>query len=511
MSASRERKKRQEFLASGGMDRKAQREAEQRAAERKSTILYSTIAILFVAITAFLLVYNSGILQRKAKAVTVDGETYTADDAAFYYYESYLGFYNSLINQYGSYGPSLLGLDPSQPLSSQNAFGSTAEDAQTWEEYFKDQAVETMRFVTAAKKAAKEDGYSLTEEDQASIDSQIENMKSSAKVSGTSYKNYLVNVYGPLMTTKCFESNLEDYTLATSYANNYSASLTYTEDEVQAVYDADPKDYDNISYLLVTVNGSAATTDEDGNTIEPTEEEKEAAWEEAKTAAQALLDAYNAGEDLEEAAKAYEDIATYSSTEKGSYGSSKYVEWCYEDGRQAGDTTIIEDEDNSRCYVVVFNDRFLDETKTVDVRHILINEDSFPSEEDVTDEEIKAKAEEILASWDGTEEGFAQLAMEYSQDSSASSGGLYTNVPKGQMVESFEEWIFDDARQSGDTGIVKSEYGYHIIYFVGNEPAQWYTEAESTLRDADYGDWYEELVSTVGEATVHDKGMGYVS
>ena len=302
MSASRERKKRQEFLASGGVDRKAQRAAEQRAAERKSTIVYSTIAILFVAITAFLLVYNSGILQRRATAVTVDGVNYTADDAAFYYYESYLSFYSNIYSMYGSYGPSLFGLDTSQPLSSQNAFGSTEEDAQTWAEYFKDQAVESMRFITAAKKAAKEEGYTLTREDQAYIDKRIEDMEEAAKTAGLSYKNYLVSVYGSLMTVNCFESNLEDYTLATSYASHYSDSLTYTADEVQAVYDADPNSYDNISYLLVTVNGSAATTDEEGNTIEPTEEEKEAAWEEAKTAAQALLDAYNAGEDLEEAA-----------------------------------------------------------------------------------------------------------------------------------------------------------------------------------------------------------------
>ena len=49
------------------------------------------------------------------------------------------------------------------------------------------------------------------------------------------------------------------------------------------------------------------------------------------------------------------DNATFSSSEGASNSSTgAYVEWCFEEGRQAGDTTIIEDEDNSTIYVVVF-------------------------------------------------------------------------------------------------------------------------------------------------------------
>ena len=85
MSASRERKKRQEFIAGGGTDPKAAREAERKAKERKSNILYGTIGAVFVLVTAFLVIYNSGILQRSATAVTIDGENYTAADYSYYY------------------------------------------------------------------------------------------------------------------------------------------------------------------------------------------------------------------------------------------------------------------------------------------------------------------------------------------------------------------------------------------------------------------------------------------
>ena len=98
MSASREKKKRQELLA-GGVDPKTAREAEQKAAEKRSKILYTTLAAIFVVVAVFLLVYNSGILQRSQTAVTIDGEKYTVADVSYYYQDAYQNF----LNTYGSY------------------------------------------------------------------------------------------------------------------------------------------------------------------------------------------------------------------------------------------------------------------------------------------------------------------------------------------------------------------------------------------------------------------------
>ena len=114
---------------------------------------------------------------------------------------------------------------------------------------------------------------------------------------------------------------------------------------------------------------------------------------------------------------------------------------------------------------------------TVDVRHILIHPQGGTEDEKGTVtyseaewEQCRMKAQELLDKWqaeDGTEEGFAQYAMNYTEDpGSMSTGGLYTDVYVGQMVEPFENWCFDESRQYGDTGLVQSNYGYHIMYFV---------------------------------------------
>lgn len=139
-----------------------------------------------------------------------------------------------------------------------------------------------------------------------------------------------------------------------------------------------------------------------------------------------------------------------------------------------------------------YADNGLDKTtSSVDVRHILILPEGATIEtvttEEFSDEAWAAgeqKAQEILDQWlsgDKTEDSFATLANENSADTgSNTNGGLYSGVTEGQMVEAFNDWCFDSSRQVGDYGIVKTQYGYHIMYFCGSQ-LLWESQAESDL------------------------------
>lgn len=139
-----------------------------------------------------------------------------------------------------------------------------------------------------------------------------------------------------------------------------------------------------------------------------------------------------------------------------------------------------------------YADNGLDKTtSSVDVRHILILPEGATIEtvttEEFSDEAWAAgeqKAQEILDQWlsgDKTEDSFATLANENSADTgSNTNGGLYSGVTVGQMVEAFNDWCFDSSRQVGDYGIVKTQYGYHIMYFCGSQ-LLWESQAESDL------------------------------
>jgi parvulin-like peptidyl-prolyl isomerase len=123
-----------------------------------------------------------------------------------------------------------------------------------------------------------------------------------------------------------------------------------------------------------------------------------------------------------------------------------------------------------------------DGSVTVDARHILICPEDTESEESW--EQCRVKAQELLDKWlaeDGTEEGFAKFAAEHTEDpGSMATGGLYTDIYMGQMVAPFEEWCFDTSRQYGDTGLVKTDYGYHIMYFVASHEI-WVANVRDTM------------------------------
>ena len=128
--------------------------------------------------------------------------------------------------------------------------------------------------------------------------------------------------------------------------------------------------------------------------------------------------------------------------------------------------------------------------KVVDVRHILLTpengttgEDGYPTYAEEDWAACEAEAQKIYNEWlagDKSEQSFADFAVKYSQDGNAAQGGIYEGVPQGYMVESFDAWCFDEARQPGNHGVVKTQYGYHIMYFVGSEEL-WYAAAESDL------------------------------
>jgi len=180
--------------------------------------------------------------------------------------------------------------------------------------------------------------------------------------------------------------------------------------------------------------------------------------------------------------------------------------------RKAGDAKLIEDKENGKYTVyLVVNPMYRNDYKVRDVRHILISTDK-EKEGSLSDEDAKAKAEEILKEWkdgEATEESFGELAKKHSMDTDPSNGGLYEGVDKGKMVAEFEEWLFA-AKEKGETGIVKTEYGYHIMYYVGEaEDAKWMTDAETSLKNEDYTEAKDAVAErfpiTVGEEKLFKK------
>lgn len=117
---------------------------------------------------------------------------------------------------------------------------------------------------------------------------------------------------------------------------------------------------------------------------------------------------------------------------------------------------------------------------TVDIRHVLLIPDGARVSRNGTVSAKRAQwelcrvnAEQLLSGWRGNflttwdaEANFARLANENSMDAGSSlDGGSYRGIRPGQLIEALDEWCFDPERQAGDTAIIRSPLGYHIVYF----------------------------------------------
>jgi hypothetical protein len=161
-------------------------------------------------------------------------------------------------------------------------------------------------------------------------------------------------------------------------------------------------------------------------------------------------------------------------------------------------------------YVGMTDNRF----PLANVRHILVTPEggtynSQTGQTTYTAEEMagaKVKADELLAQWlagEATEESFIELAKKESTDpGSKDNGGLYEDVYPGQMVTNFNDWCFDESRKPGDSGIVESTYGYHLMYYVSDSETIYRDMLiQNTLMAADTESWYTALVEAAKAVT----------
>ena len=470
MSASREKKTRQE-LGADYISPKEKKAMNERNAARRTTTIFAVCAVAFVAAVIAMALWNSGMFQRKAAAASVNGTNYSVSDVAYYYY-------NARANAANSYS-----LDANTSMRQQEYTAS--EDYDTWYDYLIDQSVRYLATAELTAQSAKADGFDGDAEVTESVNSTMDSLKSAASSNGYSISNYIKAIFGGLMTRADFEKNLRTAALAEAYTNAKADAANYSEDELNAAYDADPNTYSTVSYESLTfVNSNYATEAVEATETTPAVEADDGSAA-AKAAAEDALAAYREGKSLEYLAG--ELNGSYTST-TALYGTgSDILEWLFDEARKDGDSAVLDYSYygySMGSVVVVFHGKERADFHSVNVRHILV--------------EDEATANDVLAQYLAgaqTEDAFAALAQEYSTDN-ADDGGLYEGVYRGQMVKPFEDWCFDASRQAGDTGIVQTDYGYHVMYFVSASDYAYWQEMVATKLANDWASSLTENLDT---------------
>ena len=230
MSASNEKKTRKDAISETP---KTAMEIEKQKAEKRSNFLYGLIAVVFVVLAVVSLVWKSGIVNRTATAVTIDGQKYSAAEVNFYYQNVYRNFLNS-----NSYFISYLGLDTSSSLKNQTINATAAsmmgvEEGSSWFDYMMDNAIHQMTTIQKGLEAAKAEGYQFPDSVQAQYQDSMDSLKTAATSSGMSVNKYLQQNLGSTMTEKVYGQQVLKLLQYQDYANAYADRLTYTDEQLE--------------------------------------------------------------------------------------------------------------------------------------------------------------------------------------------------------------------------------------------------------------------------------------
>ncbi len=467
----------------------AEKEKKDRSFRRNAVII---IAIFVVLIIAALLI-NSNIFYTKTTALTIGTTKYSPAEVSYFYHSTYNSMYQEISNSYGDYIS--LVLDTSKPLSEQ-LYPFDESGMQTWEEAVIASSQEDMVKVTAFYDAALKAGRSITEEERASIDASIQSFKDYAKVSGYNDPDkFFAAYFGKGVDESLVRKLQERITIASNYSIEVQNSFSYTDEELTAYYAEHTDSLDYYVYYGFPVYGSM-------DQFSDIEEDDKSEY--VRAAADEIVAATTDVESFLNAVKAFngENTKLAVTASHPADISSFYKDWITDPARQPGDITVVDAVNTS--YVLYYIGFDNNDYNTVDFRHILIkavaDEDGNYSEEALT--AAREKAEELLAQWqeDPTEDHFAEMANENSEDNgSNSTGGLYEMVAKNTMVPGVNDFLFNEGHVVGDTGIVFGEStaytGYHVMYFAGENRRNSYILAEDAKRIEDFDAKSNELTA----------------
>lgn len=537
------REERKERLAKAA-EKNAKKAPKTMKAKKLATKIIAIVLAVVVGLGAVYGVLSFLDVPEKVIKVSIDNadgsKTYkfNAGEFNYYYFTTWLNFYQQAMQyeQYMGAGAGLMytGFDYTKAPDDQEFTAETAEmlgvtmedlgnpEDPTWADAIKYAAVNSIISTKYGAGMAKEAGITLTEEEKNSLESNIKDIKTAAEEADYSINRWLRAQYGKGVTEKVIRQVIEDNYLSSAYFKSVEEKITagVTDADVNAEYEKNKDDFDLVDVRIYTFKTTIKEDEHKDLSEEEHDKLHEAEYAKTKKLADDFLAKVTDDASFVAAAKAAiltEDNKSTKDADKETLiekatkasltGTSEDVAtWVYDDARKVGDVTVI-GKDGTYHVVMIKALPYKDVSNvSADVRHILIK---FPTDEKgkvtIKDEEkptYKQKAQTVLDEFlkNPTEENFIELTKKHTGDVDENGkpnyDGLYKNVANdGQYVQSFTDWSIDASRKPGDTGIVETEYGYHIMYFVKSSgTVKWQDDVKTKIISEKYNTQLEETI-----------------
>ena len=536
MSASSKKKLRKEQNAEMMTERQIKEQAEAKSVKRMTVIFCVVMALIvltFAVTQIFGAITRNGVFEKNTIVATVGEHKLNSVVMNYYFYDAVTAEYNEKSNTYGDYTNSYFqsnGLDLSKPLSEQ-VYDS--ETGKTWADYFLDKAIENAKSDYALYDLAVKDNFKLPEDMQQTIDSTMTNLQFYAAFAGANDVDmYLRMMYGNGSTADSYEKYSQISATAAAYYSAHMEALEYDDAALRAHEKDRYNDYSaytfNSYYLNYTSFLEGGTEDDKGNKTY-SDEEKDAARKAAEAAALSLGSATTV-EELDAAIAALEINKDAKETPKSTLNENvmhstlreEYAEWMSSADITEGavkifpNTTSTKNEDGTTTevingyYVLMYKSTNHNLEKLDNVRHILFQFEGGTKDDDgnttYSAEEkaaAKAEAEALLKKWqegEATEESFIALVHDNTDDAgSKETGGLYEEIHRdSNYVPNFKSWAIDSARKPNDAAVIESDYGYHVMYYIGEDELTYRDfMIRNELTNNDMEAWYDGILEAV--------------
>lgn len=478
---------------------------------KRDRLVFVPVAILTILVTAVLIFLGvryytvpngkEGDLMNPAAVVAKIGDTKVSVGMFNYYYSQIVSYYES----YAGYG--YFNLDTTKDYATQYTTDENGNKV-SWKEFFENAVMDEIEANILYYDAAVKEGYTLTAKQQEAVNTQLDYFKEQASQQNTSLNDFLEENLGEYCTEDTVRTMLEQILIASTYKGVTKDSAEITDEEINKIFSENSQKYNTINYCSVSLAYDSSS-----------EESKKKSDDLIKSYMSKIKDRDSLIALIPEIYKDFIDSQVKSVMESDSSvtkekateeaiktceqnidatlnGSDEpfdkaIIDWLFSSDTKIGSVNYYVDKDTGYAYILLKTEEptLLDDP-TYSVRHILIQPQAdgqdASSEQQATEfteeqwDAAKDKADKILEEYnnsDKTEKTFAQLAEKESTDTGSTAagsyglyGGLYEGVVKGEMVEEFENWGFDKKRKYGDVEIVKSQYGYHIMFFVSQQP-----------------------------------------
>ena len=482
---------------------------------KKIGIIICSIAVVVALVAGTLAHTISSAIRSSGKVMrdtsVVESDNFKVDAAMMSYYFNYN--YNSTVgNNRETYES--IGLDTTKSLKSQAC--AFLDDGGTWFDYFLDSALSTAKGDLYMAENAKKDGMELTEADQTSIQSVIDEYYDYASENNISKDSIFSLMFGQGVKEEDVRNCLELSTLATKYNLKWQDSLEYTDDDYDKFYEENIDNYKLVDYFSYTFTASDT---KNKDTYAAAKEKAEALADVGGEQAfkdfveteyrnnNEITDKFTKEDQDEGAKKELDKLPTIGAT-KGNIGITNLTKWFFEEAEK-GDTYIHDNESGAYTVYYCTAEPYRNEGITRTIRQIILTESNYGKGDALEEQAIALQAE--MKEKGLTEETFETYASKYSDDTNTSRmGGLCENYREDYFVAGVSEWAFNEARKAGDFDAVKYDGGYALCYYEGKGLPVWKADCKRDMINADYEEAYKEWEKEI-KLTINEAGYNKIS